>query len=446
MKPENLKEIEEFCNHAKSQKPNITNDELKILLAEFMKKKQISVAEVIEQVKTTQKKACSACGAENEADVVFCIACGQALEPEEKSKPLDASTPGQENDLEVHTSDNQPNEAEVVSEPKSDSLVCKQCEAVLEPGATFCTSCGAQTGDKEVKQKKYHFVGVICSYCEKPIEIRQKVTVCPKCGEPHHTECWVANNYACSLPECDGREITYDETATNLNQDSVAAGSKEAIPNGTDSGKAEPANGEETRGTRGTPFMEKLRAVSGKRGDLGKHKIKVGIVAAIILILLPVWYVFSRPYDIGITPNDFRHKYNNVVPEDHLELPKISTQTDKGVTTFDYGNKRIRIYGVVNKDGKIRMLRAGGQIARNESDWVDVMLASVLACSPDLSQSDARKLLSNLFQKNNEKLSKVTIVGDKKYSVSAPEKGTAYLFISHKEESKENIIKETATK
>ena len=286
MKPENLKEIEEFCNHAKSQKPNITNDELKILLAEFMEKKQISVAEVIEQVKTTQKKACSACGVENEADVVFCIACGQALESEEKSKPLDASTQGQENDLEVHTSDNQPNEAEVVSEPKSDSLVCKQCGAVLEPGATFCTSCGAQTGDTEIKQKKYHFVGVICSYCEKPIEIRQEVTVCPQCGEPHHTECWVANNYACSLPDCDGREQGVVDNTTD---------------NDISANLATPKNDEKSRSSQHYEDRADTKMKNGSvLGKLSrKLKMTIGIGIALILGLFVLSSMGKSDMDIN---------------------------------------------------------------------------------------------------------------------------------------------------
>lgn len=440
MRPENLKEIEKFCNDVKSRKPNITNDELKILLAEFMKKKQISVAEVIEQVKTTQKKACSVCGAENEADVVFCIACGQALESEEKSKLLDAAAKVQENDLEVHTSDNQPNEAEVASEAESGSVICKQCGAVLDLEATFCTSCGAQTGDAEIQPKKYPFAGVICSYCEKRIEIRQEVTVCPKCGEPHHAECWVANNYSCSLPDCDGREITSDETAANLNQDNVAAGSKEAIPNG-DSGKAEPGKGEETRGTRGTPFLDKLRAISGKRGELGKHKIKVGIVAAIILILLPIWYVFSSPYDIGTTSNEFRDRYNSAIHNERGLLPPVGLDEYKGFKIFTYGSKFTNIVSIVNKDGKIRLVMSGGD-GKIEGYLSAVMVATVRACSPELSESDAKKLLVNLTPTPNAQNSKATVVGNLRYNLVQGE-GKTYLFISHKKENKEDVLADT---
>ena len=398
--------------------------------------------ETIEQVKTTQKKACSACGAENEADVVFCTACGQKLEPEEKSQPIETAAQVEENELAEHASDKQTSETEVASETKSDDAVCMQCGAVLDPGATFCTSCGAQTGNTEVKQKKYHFVGVICSYCEKAIEIRQKVTVCPKCGEPHHTECWVANNYSCSMPDCDGREITYDETATNLNQDGVASGSKGDIPNGAESGGAEPVKGEETRGTRGTPFMEKLRTISGKRGELGKHKIKVGIVAAIILILLPVWYVISSPYDIGTTPNEFRNRFNSTNHGGHGKIAEFVFVDFNGLKAFVQGANYFDVAGIINKDGKIRMLQVGGGGGRHIDELTSAMLDTILACSPELSHSDAQKLLGNLIQKNNDQLSKVTIVGSVRYSIGYAKNGDVCLFVSHKKENKDNILKE----
>lgn len=34
------------------------------------------------------------------------------------------------------------------------------------------------------------FVGKICPVCKQEFNELDKVTVCPDCGMPHHTDCW----------------------------------------------------------------------------------------------------------------------------------------------------------------------------------------------------------------------------------------------------------------
>ncbi len=37
------------------------------------------------------------------------------------------------------------------------------------------------------------YVGKICPVCKGEIKESDKVTVCPDCGMPHHTDCWEMN-------------------------------------------------------------------------------------------------------------------------------------------------------------------------------------------------------------------------------------------------------------
>lgn len=45
------------------------------------------------------------------------------------------------------------------------------------------------------------FAGKICPVCKQEINELDKVTVCPDCGMPHHTDCWEMNR-GCSTFGC----------------------------------------------------------------------------------------------------------------------------------------------------------------------------------------------------------------------------------------------------
>ncbi len=42
----------------------------------------------------------------------------------------------------------------------------------------------------------------VCPFCHGPVNLRDAV-YCPECSCIHHRECWVANNYHCSIFGCD---------------------------------------------------------------------------------------------------------------------------------------------------------------------------------------------------------------------------------------------------
>ena len=88
------------------------------------------------------------------------------------------------------------------------------------------------------------------------------------------------------------------------------------------------------------------------------------------------------------------------------------------------------------------MIQVGGDGIKHTHELVSAMVDAVLACSPELSPSDAQNLLSKLINKNNDQYSKVTIVGNVRYSVGYAKNGDACLYISHKKENKDNILQE----
>lgn len=43
-----------------------------------------------------------------------------------------------------------------------------------------------------------------CPFCKSQFRKEEKVIDCPKCGAPHHTDCWNQQNFNCAVFGCDG--------------------------------------------------------------------------------------------------------------------------------------------------------------------------------------------------------------------------------------------------
>lgn len=56
----------------------------------------------------------------------------------------------------------------------------------------------------EEKGKVSLSLGKTCPYCQFPIKVDAKVTVCTRCMIPHHEECWQQNG-KCTTYGCRGR-------------------------------------------------------------------------------------------------------------------------------------------------------------------------------------------------------------------------------------------------
>jgi hypothetical protein len=80
-------------------------------------------------------------------------------------------------------------------------LNCPKCNAKNTKTAKFCKSCGERLQGNNKKKND----GKICPYCHAVIKPSAKTIICPKCGIPHHKECWDENG-GCTTYGCKGKK------------------------------------------------------------------------------------------------------------------------------------------------------------------------------------------------------------------------------------------------
>ena len=83
---------------------------------------------------------------------------------------------------------------------------CANCGGGNLDDANFCEKCGHgfKSHVIDVGLDKRAHIGKTCPFCQYVIKPGEKITVCPICGVPHHTECWIKNDNRCTTFDCAG--------------------------------------------------------------------------------------------------------------------------------------------------------------------------------------------------------------------------------------------------
>lgn len=215
--------------------------------------------------------------------------------------------------------------------------------------------------------RRQSHVGVICSYCEKRIEFRQNVIVCPECGDPQHVECWRANQCRCSVPNCPG-ELVLEPLPEEAEPE------PEKIPR-----KKFPFNliptlniweKEEEREYRAEDFFSEDDEKPPQRGSGKKWIIIILVVLLAAACAGLAWLLLQKHApDLGMTPGEFKMKYNReestIVKALNgvsvLKMSKMVLQDKGNYKIFILGNERHALIGVVNDNGKLRAVLSGGR-------------------------------------------------------------------------------------
>ena len=346
-------EIIAYFFQLKKDNPNITIEEVKALVLE-----KYHAEPSAGEPQLALPKRCVKCGAYNQESAVYCSGCGNKM-------PKTVDPPHGHH-----------------GHKSSESLVDSKEAGVLRDGVMVCKCCGqtlpsadsAEGGEAVAVEtpvappRRQSYVGVICSYCEKRIEYRQAVIVCPECGDPHHVDCWRGNKCRCSVPNCPG-ELILEPIAPVVLPEETRPPKKfpfNLLPS-LDIWEKEP---EEEYGAedffREREHTEEIPRRSGK---------KKWILILLALLLLAAcgglaWMMMQKQApDLGMTPAEFKMKYNReestIVKALNgvsvLKMNRIILEERGAYKVFVLNNERHALIGVVNNDGKLRAVLTGGR-------------------------------------------------------------------------------------
>lgn len=396
-------EVTKFCLDLQQQRPGITKEEITSLLVVYLKKYRAKSEQAkVQDEKVSKGNICSACGVDNEPLVAFCTACGK--KNGEKDILLENNKVEHESQIQGTTQEESDKLEEKIMREQN---ICKSCGAELENDAAFCVTCGKSTSESDVKKKKHHFVGTICSQCERSIEIRQAVTVCPKCGEAHHSECWKENNYTCTMPSCGGRDfvepLKVDKPVAFKIQDSNTNQTKDHV-NTEPSERVRDRRG--VSGKLGVAFISKAKSTVEEISNSKKKKIVLAITVSLLAFLLPIWLFFSNGHDLGITFQMFKNNYNQKVNKNLLinEFEFLQKEKNKWfIGGKERGDTKLLVMGQVGtRDNAIRFLwvelKASEVEKQDRIDIHNMWFAVISVLNPEMSKKDIDDMIMKLLK------------------------------------------------
>ncbi|HWR38685.1 MAG TPA: RING finger protein [Patescibacteria group bacterium] len=345
-------EIIAYFFELKKNNPNITIDEVKALILERYQAETPAV-----EPQLALPKRCVKCGAYNQESAVYCSGCGNKM-----PKAMEH----------VHghyweKSGEVPLESKDIGVLRDGVMVCKCCGQPLPPADAAAAGADVVEALTPLPPRRQSYVGVICSYCEKRIEFRQNVLVCPECGDPQHVECWRANQCRCSVPNCPG-EVMLDPLPP------IA----ETVPE-TQPHKKFPFNflpslniweKEPEKEYEAEDFFRQ-DVEEPQRRSRKKKWILILLVALLLAACAGLGWLATQKHspDLGMTPTEFKLRYNReestIVKALNgvsvLKMSRIVLQEHGAYKVFILSNERHALIGVVNDDGKLRAVLTGGR-------------------------------------------------------------------------------------
>lgn len=359
----NKDDIIAYFFQLKKDNPNITIDEVKALVLEKFQSENEGESEAIENQPPVMTTRCSKCGTNNPEIAAFCWSCGAKMTkaPEKPDSVVKHPVP--------------PAKDANIGEYRDGVLVCRCCG---QPLSTNSDGTNGGASDTAQPPRRRSYSGVICSYCEKRIEYRHKVVVCPECGDPHHIDCWRANQYHCSIPNCSGY-LPLEETAPP--------------PPQPDSAEERPPRSKSSFSLKGLfdiwdsddpDELDDFEWTDRENERRKSRKRKKWFVIFIIIALIAAcaglgWLALQKNSpNLGLTPLEFRAKYNkeeaNLVRALNgvsvLKISKINLQDRGNYKVFVFANERHSLIGVVNADGKLRAVLAGGRYVTSNDQFM----------------------------------------------------------------------------